>query len=845
MHESTFDSLLHHEQFITPHLTGTVRESDTEWSSDRCHPNIKDLVAVSQNATGGSLSPDLRDLVSHTCCIQASESLCSTFSLFNLVSHDYMAVLDGERLLGICSRREIGMILGSGFGRELFGKKPVREHMEPKCLTITEDSPIVEVLSTVFSVEDQYYFSDITLVDHFGCYVGLISVRTMIRLQHRLLLELNLELEEYFKLFNTSSDLMCIIDQNGFIQKVNPAGSALLGYSQQDMLGRRLMDFVHPDDLRTTLDRGEQQSSRNDTTNIENRYLHRDGTLCWFSWQLFSAGGEKLTYATGRDISVRKQYERELEETRKAAESANRAKGEFLSNMSHEIRTPMNAVLGLAQVLEKGALSPDQREMVQQIRSAGHSLLGILNDILDFSKIEAGQLRIETHPFALPALLKQLDNLLGCTARGKGLTLRIAAPSEVTGSLLGDDLRLGQILINLVGNAIKFTEQGEVEISVVPVELTGATTRLRFKVRDTGVGIAPEILTTLFQPFTQADDSITRRFGGTGLGLSICKRLVELMGGSIGVESREGFGSCFWFEIPFERTAAIPAKAGTMEVVTDGPRLKGRRVLVVDDSELNRIVVTRALALEGAVTETVNDGQQALDVLRARSHDFDIVLMDVQMPVMDGLTATKILRREPLLSELPIIAFTAGVLHEERLKALDAGVDDFLPKPVDLEEMVAVLLRWSSAKQGAEVHDTGLAAPVIVPVAPSRVEPEIHPGLDVAKGVSLCGSKELYWELIGELLRRHGDDPAGIRDALAANDLPLATRIAHTLKGVAGNLAAVTVYQAASELEVVLKHDQRDFVDQLLHRLTGAMAEIQTVALPLKNEPTPQENCYE
>ena len=638
---------------------------------------------------------------------------------------------------------------------------------------------------------------------------------------------------------------MCIIDQNGFIQKVNPAGSALLGYSQQDMLGRRLMDFVHPDDLRTTLDRGEQQSSRNDTTNIENRYLHRDGTLCWFSWQLFSAGGEKLTYATGRDISVRKQYERELEETRKAAESANRAKGEFLSNMSHEIRTPMNAVLGLAQVLEKGALSPDQREMVQQIRSAGHSLLGILNDILDFSKIEAGQLRIETHPFALPALLKQLDNLLGCTARGKGLTLRIAAPSEVTGSLLGDDLRLGQILINLVGNAIKFTEQGEVEISVVPVELTGATTRLRFKVRDTGVGIAPEILTTLFQPFTQADDSITRRFGGTGLGLSICKRLVELMGGSIGVESREGVGSCFWFDIPFERTAAIPAKAGTMEVVTDGPRLKGRRVLVVDDSELNRIVVTRALALEGAVTETVNDGQQALDVLRARSHDFDIVLMDVQMPVMDGLTATKILRREPLLSELPIIAFTAGVLHEERLKALDAGVDDFLPKPVDLEEMVAVLLRWSSAKQGAEVHDTGLAAPVIVPVAPSRVEPEIHPGLDVAKGVSLCGSKELYWELIGELLRRHGDDPAGIRDALAANDLPLATRIAHTLKGVAGNLAAVTVYQAASELEVVLKHDQRDFVDQLLHRLTGAMAEIQTVALPLKNEPTPQENCYE
>jgi PAS domain S-box-containing protein len=838
MSESIFTSPLHQNQGITPRVAEIMTEPVSEVSVV-LDLNVKDTVTHAHTSTASGQLPTLRDLVRHTCSINASESLCSTFSQFSLIPHDYMAVLDGDRLLGICSRREIGMILGSGFGRELFGKKPVREHMEPKCLTITEGTPIVEVLSTVFSVEDQYYFNDIVLVDRVGCYVGLISVLTMIRLQHRLLLELNLELEEYFKLFNTSSDLMCIFDQDGFIKKINPAGSAILGYSQQEMLGRQLMEFVHPDDLQKTLDEAEWQSSHKDTMNIENRYLHKDGTVCWFSWQLFSAGDEKLTYATGRNISVRKQYERELEETRKAAESANRAKSEFLSNMSHEIRTPMNAVLGLAQVLEKGALLPDQREMVQRIRSAGHSLLGILNDILDFSKIEAGQLRIEMRPFELPALLNQLDSLMGCTARSKGLTLHIAVPPEVTGALVGDDLRLGQILINLVGNAIKFTEQGEVEISVIPVELTGTTSRLRFQVRDTGVGIAPEVLTTLFQPFTQADDSITRRFGGTGLGLSICKRLVELMNGNIGVESSEGIGSSFWFEIPFERTTFIATSPATREeALPDGPRLTGRRVLVVDDSELNQIVVTSALALEGAVTETANDGQQALDILRARSHEFDIVLMDVQMPVMDGLTATRALRCEPLLSELPVIAFTAGVLQEERQKALDAGVNDFLPKPVNLEEMVAVLLRWSTGKEMAMVPVT--AQQRVTVISSGGQLPETFSGLDISKGISLCGSEKLHRELVVELVRTHGDDAARIREALATDDLPLATRTAHTLKGVAGNLAAVTVYRIADELEVALKHDQREFFDPMLCRLAEAMTELQVAARLLKNESPPQ-----
>ena len=678
-------------------------------------------------------SCNLPDLVNHSCSIQASESLRSTFSQFNNSPHDFMAVLDGSRLLGICSRREIGMILGSGYGRELFGNSSVREHLEPNCLTIMDGSPMVEVLSTVFSVDDSRYFNDIVLTDRAGRYLGLISVLTMIRLQNRLLLELNLELKDSL---------------------------------------------------------------------------------------------------------------RELEDARQAAESANKAKSEFLSNMSHEIRTPMNAVLGLAQLLEKEQLAPDQRDMVRHIRTAGHSLMGIINDILDFSKIEAGKLRIELRPFTLPALLNQLDGVMGSAARGKGLGLRIDPPAGLTSALLGDDLRLGQILINLVGNAVKFTEHGEVRVVIVPVELTETTTRLRFEVHDTGVGIAPEVMATLFKPFTQADDSITRRFGGTGLGLSICKRLVELMEGIIDLESREGGGSTFWFEVPFHLTTAVGMDfiTGSVETVAGGPRLVGRRVLVVDDSDINRIIVARALALEGAQTVTANNGQQALHLLRAQPGEFDILLMDVQMPVMDGLTATRALRGDPCLCELPVIAFTAGVFQDERQRALDAGVNDFLAKPVDLEEMVAVLLRWSSPATATtdslakgEPTPTGSADEV-------RSLPAALPGLDVAKGVATCGGEKLYRELIHELMRSHGDDVAAIRCALTTGNHQQAGRIAHTLKGVAGNLSAVTIYRIADELEIALKHNQPDFVDSLLLRLTDAMAELRTAALLVGEEsPSPTQ----
>lgn len=389
---------------------------------------------------------------------------------------------------------------------------------------------------------------------------------------------------------------------------------------------------------------------------------------------------------------------RDAEALRKAkeiAEAASRAKSEFLANMSHEIRTPMNAILGLTQLLEKEPLLSTQIDMLKKIQLSGRSLLTILNDILDFSKIEAGQLRIDNQPFTLAPILDHLDTMQGSMARGKGLEFRIEKVMQPEGLLLGDPLRLEQILLNLISNAIKFTEKGSILVRLEALEVTSRTVRIRFQVSDTGVGIDSTVLSNLFAPFTQADSSVTRRFGGTGLGLSISKSLVSLMGGTIEAESTVGAGSTFWFEIPFERTGMerleVIDQAGQENLV--GQRLAGRRILVADDSAINLEVVKHALKLEGADAVLALDGKEAVDMLKEASTGFDAVLMDVQMPVMDGITATRMLRNELGLVNLPVIALTAGVLQDEKAKVLQAGVDDFLAKPVDLEDLVVVILR--------------------------------------------------------------------------------------------------------------------------------------------------------
>jgi len=519
-----------------------------------------------------------------------------------------------------------------------------------------------------------------------------------------------------------------------------------------------------------------------------------------------AAGGAPLRMiGVNRDITAQRELEEGLRAAKEAAEAANRAKSAFLAHMSHEIRTPLHAVLGLAQVLEKSTLAADQRAMVQQVRTAGGNLLGILNDVLDLSKIEAGRLGLVTQPFALAPLLGHLDSLLGPTARAKGLKLSIeTSPSELTGGLLGDAPRLQQVLVNLLGNALKFTDQGEVRLGIATRELTADQTRLRFAVSDTGIGLTPEALARLFTPFTQADASITRRFGGTGLGLTISKRLVELMGGAIGAESRVGVGSTFWFELPFARTLAVEEQPLSSAAMTPaGPRLAGRHLLVVDDSPLNGEVVKRMLHLEGALATLAENGQQALDQLRAQPQGFDAVLMDVQMPIMDGLTATRQIRASLGLRDLPIIALTAGVMPEEQAAARAAGVNAVLPKPLELEDLVALLRQWltPAAAEGISSLPTVGGGSGTRGAAPPAAFPEI-PGIDRERAAHTLGQDRAFFlRLLGRFLAESAPLVVQAGEALAQGDRDSAGGYLHSLKGNAGSIGAMNLMTLAGQLE--------------------------------------------
>ncbi len=508
-------------------------------------------------------------------------------------------------------------------------------------------------------------------------------------------------------LFENTPVAYLSLDITGRYIDVNQQLCDMLGYSRNELIGRSFEEFWI-DDLKPVFTEKFDEFKSSGHMSIELALKMKNGSvvnvLLNGRIQRDPDGSFVKTHCVLADISDRKRMEDAILKSKEQAEAMAHAKSEFLANMSHEIRTPMNGIIGLTQLALNQQSSPELRDYLSKISSSSQSLLGILNDILDFSKLDAGRMTVEHSPFDLDEVLDNLRNLFEQRAHAKGLDFLIDVSGDTPRSnLIGDAMRLQQILSNLLGNAIKFTEIGQIALKVGASEFHAGQLKLRFAVTDTGIGISAEEQQRLFQPFSQADSSITRRFGGTGLGLAISRDLLALMGGDIAIESTPGQGSTFSFELLLDMGVQEPARTVRRRGASEEGGLKtelhaqagllhGARILVAEDNSINQQIVKEFLKLSGMNAVIANNGQDAIALLL--SQPFDAVLMDVSMPVMDGLEATRQLRRQPVFEHLPIIALTAGVTEEERENCLASGMNDFIAKPINPEQLINTLLRW-------------------------------------------------------------------------------------------------------------------------------------------------------
>jgi PAS domain S-box-containing protein len=774
-------------------------------------------------------------------------------------------------------------------------------------------------------------------------------------------------------LFESNIDALTTIDALGIITDVNKQMEALTGCTRDELIGAPFKNcFTDPDLAAAGI---KLAMTEKKVTDYEMVARDRDGKETVISYNATTLYGRdrKLqgVFAALREITERKQYERSLREATHRAEQANSAKSEFLANMSHEIRTPLNAVIGLGYLLEHTTLSEDQRQLLAKIQFGGRALLGVINNVLDLSKIEAGEMSLEDEPFDLPELIRDLGQLLAPQAAAKGIELLVQSAPSLPPIVSGDASRLRQILTNLLGNSIKFTERGHVELKAFFTERTSDRIRLRCTVQDTGIGMDPSALENLFMPFTQADASTTRRFGGTGLGLSIARRFIELMGGEIGVTSVLGAGSNFWIEMPLRIAHDVDAtvsKHGLRIIIADSDGatpdhlvpmtralgwsplitengeqllkfmnttrpsewpdvlilgmhlqdmdahqllarmgkecvgadlppaiivsdlgrshadheqlwsesdvllarpltssalfnavnaavskrmdsldrvlqctnfdelraqwLAGVKILVVDDSDINLEVAQRILEKQGATVTICSDGMTGLEHVRAHHTELDIVLMDVQMPIVDGNEITRRIRSDPRLKHLPIVALTAGALVIERQRALEAGMNDFISKPFDPQALIRKVRRLVEKARGEPISMVIIDAPL-----PLQAEgrPEFISSLDAGIVHQMFGDDlALFQSLLTRLLNEYTDLTIPI--SVSPDDPTKRARLmgrAHKLKGSAGMIGATEIVRLAGAAESAL-HQGRPAatVEAVLQRLASALTALSAEAAP-------------
>jgi len=492
--------------------------------------------------------------------------------------------------------------------------------------------------------------------------------------------------EKFARSFRSTPSALSIssIAEGRFIE-VNDTFEEILGYGREETIGRTSLELGlwETPETRNRLIQAIREKGR--VRGFDARLRSKRGKIVvgFLSAEVIEIRGEQRLLVVVNDVTEQKRYETELALAKEAAEVANRAKSEFLANMSHEIRTPMTGIMGMTELLGYTELSAKQKQYLDAIRISSDNLLSLISDVLDLSKIEAGKVELERSAFSLRGSVSDLVKTQISLVHAKGLTLRTEIPADVPDNLTGDQFRLKQILLNLVGNAIKFTDKGGITVTIRAEEWQNNTALLRFSVADTGIGIKPEIIEKIFAPFSQADASTTRNFGGTGLGLSICTRLVELMGGSIDVESREGTGSTFHVVIPFAVNDVQMGWEGRGDsvhsVVWDGDPL---HILLAEDNDVNQRLLRELLQRIGHTLETAQNGSEAL--AKWEQDDFDIILMDVQMPGMDGVEVTRIIREHERKTgrHVPIIALTAHALREDQKNFLRQGFNGYVSKPM-------------------------------------------------------------------------------------------------------------------------------------------------------------------